>query len=125
MKAISETLSVMLLTVAFLAMTALIYTTIAYQMQNQQAGMFSLLQFKEKQLNEKLSVNVISNTVILYNYGDVAITIKSIYDDQGNPINNACLGNLQPKRDCSFTVNPSVNRIVIVTNYNIFKYNIR
>jgi preprotein translocase subunit SecB len=73
MKAISETLSVMLLTVAFLTITALIYTTIAYQMQNQQAGMFSLLQFKEKQLNEKLSVNVISNTVILYNYGDVAI----------------------------------------------------
>jgi hypothetical protein len=124
MKGISETLSVMLLTVAFIAMTALIYTTIAYQMQNQQAGMFSLLQFKEKQLNEKLSVNVISNTVILYNYGDVPIMIKSIYNDQGNPI-NACLGNLQPKRDCSFTVNPSVNRIIIVTNYNIFKYNIR
>jgi hypothetical protein len=124
MKAISETLSVMLLTVAFLAMTALIYTTIAYQMQNQQAGMFSLLQFKEKQLNEKLSVNVISNTVILYNYGDVTITIKNIYDNHGNPI-NSCLGNLQPKRDCSFTVNPSVNRIIIVTNYNIFKYNVR
>jgi hypothetical protein len=124
MKGISETLSVMLLTVAFLTITAVIYTSIAYQMQNQQAGMFSLLQFKEKQLNEKLSVNVISNTVILYNYGDVPIMIKSIYDDQGNPI-NACLGSLQPKRDCSFTVTSTVNRITIVTNYNIFKYNIR
>ncbi len=78
-------------------------------------------------MNEKLSVIYVNKnnnnwTVILYNYGDIPITIKEVYDSKGKKLNfNITSNPINQDQDATLTANSDASSLIIITDYNAYR----